>query len=151
MFCAHIGAGLLGKKFSAKVPIGGLVVVAFLPDILGLPAVVFPDANLDLVPWTHGLSMCVIWAAMAGLVATWITHELRDGVVVGLLVLSHWVLDFISWPLLFTGRLPLFFSESPEVGLGLYSSVAGSIVGEIVGLLFAGVMVYTLARGKMRR
>jgi len=140
MFCAHIGVGLVGKKFAPKIPAGALVSAAFLPDILSIPAAF---AEGDLVAWTHGLAMCVVWAAAAGLVVTLRGGALREGLAIGLLVLSHWVLDFISWPLPFTGRLPLLFAGSPEVGLGMYSTMPGFIGGEIMGLLF---VVYLLAR-----
>jgi hypothetical protein len=150
MFCGHIGAGLVGKKLSPGVPVGALIAAAFLPDILGVPGMVFPKMGRELVPWTHGLLMCGIWAVAVAVVGAVIRHELRGGLVLGLLVLGHWVLDFVawpvSWPVSLTGRLPILFAGSPEVGLGLYSSVAGFVAGEVAGVLFVGVMIWVLAR-----
>jgi hypothetical protein len=146
MFFGHIGVGLAAKRVTPKVPLGVLVPVALLPDILGIPGVLLPHLGFDFVPWTHGFFMSVIWSVTAGLVAALISRNSRASLVIGLLVLSHWVLDFISWPLIFKRGLPLLFAGSPEVGLGWYSTIAGSITGEIVGLLFVGVMIYILTR-----
>lgn len=74
------------------------------------------------------------------LVAVLISRDLRAGAVIGLLVLSHWVLDFVAWPMDFNRGLPLLFSGSPEVGLGLYSTTAGSIAGEVIGLILVVII-----------
>jgi len=56
--------------------------------------------------------------------------------VVGLLVLSHWVLDFITH----RPDMPLY-PGSVTVGLGLWNSVAGTLIVE--GLLFVtGTVIY---------
>jgi hypothetical protein len=85
--------------------------------------------------------MSVILSLLAALLAARIYRDHRAGVVVGLLVFSHWVLDFIFHPIplsSFSWRswqwsyghplpsdLPLLFGNSPKVGLGLYNSISG--------------------------
>ena len=63
-----------------------------------------------------------------------------------MLVLSHWVLDLITHG----PDLPLAPGAGPKVGLGLWNSVAGTLMFE--GLIFAaGIIIYTGAtRAKNR-
>src|SRR2546426_5806473 len=57
-------------------------------------------------------------------------------IVVALLVVSHWVLDFVTH----APDMPLY-PGSPRVGLGLWNSVAGTVIVE--GLMFAaGTWIY---------
>src|SRR5207237_696934 len=41
-------------------------------------------------PWSHGLFMSVVWSAIAVLVAWRVSDSVRTGVLVGLVVYSHW-------------------------------------------------------------
>ena len=52
---------------------------------------------------------------------------------VGLLVVSHWLLDFIAH----APDMPILF-YSPKFGLGLWNSVVGTLAVE--GLMFAGAI-----------
>jgi len=100
--------------------------------------------------------MSTVWSALAGLLGVRVFRDNRTGAVLGLLVFSHWVLDFISHPMArVTLRpfsvtpaagpdLPILFDRSPKVGLGLYNSVGGVIAGVVieVGLLALGIVSY---------
>jgi hypothetical protein len=84
--------------------------------------------------------MSVVWSVVAALLAARIYRDRHPGAVVGFLVLSHWVLDFVSHPIPFPSfswrswrwsyghplpsDLPLLFGSSPKVGLGLYNSIS---------------------------
>jgi len=59
----------------------------------------------------------------------------RGAFVLGFLVVSHWILDFITH----RPDLPLTPWLDTKVGLGLWNSVAGTVVVEV--LLF-GIMVF---------
>jgi hypothetical protein len=52
-------------------------------------------------PWSHGLFMSVVWSLVAALLVARIYRSKRAGTVVGLLVFSHWMLDFVSHPIPF--------------------------------------------------
>jgi hypothetical protein len=56
----------------------------------------------------------------------WRSRGAAAGLIVGLLVLSHWVLDAITH----RPDLPLWPGASPLVGLGLWNAVAASDLGE---------------------
>ena len=64
------------------------------------------------------------------------THYGRGAFVVGLLVVSHWVLDYI----VHIPDLPLY-PGGPKLGLGLWNSVGGTVIVE-AALFIAGLGVY---------
>jgi len=103
--------------------------------------------------------MSVIWSVAAALLAVRVYREYRAGLVVGLLVFSHCVLDFISHPIPFSSfswrswqwsfghslppDLPLLFAGSPKVGLGLYNSISAVKATALeLGMLVLGGVVY---------
>jgi hypothetical protein len=92
------------------------------------------------IPWSHGLFMSVIWSLVAAGIAYLFYHNMRISSIFGLVVISHWLLDFIVHP----PELPLFFSQSHMVGLGLWSSPATFAVANIleVALLAGGLILY---------
>ena len=106
---------------------------------------VSPDANaflrLDLYdyPWSHSLATTLLWAALFAAAILLRARDLRAALVVGFVVLSHWMLDFLSH----RADMPLW-PGGPRVGLGLWNSVGGTVVVE--GLFFAvGVWLYFTA------
>jgi hypothetical protein len=153
MFFGHIAVGLAAKPVAPKVPLGVLLVSATAIDTLaGVFAVVGLEtvdaSGNSVVPWSHGLFMAVVWAIVAFGVAFFLSRDRQVSIVIGLVVFSHWVLDFVSHPM-GMGQdlppdLPLLFQGSPKVGLGLYNSVPAALITEF-GLFIAGVAFY-LAR-----
>jgi len=153
MFAGHLAVALGAKKVEPKLPLPVLVVSAFGADVLwpvfllvGLETVriepgntAFTPLNFVSFPWSHSLAMLVVWGAIAGHFARRAYGSLRAGVVVSVLVVSHWVLDFVTH----RPELPLW-PFGPQVGLGLWNSVSGTI--EVEGLLLAaGIGVYNRA------
>jgi len=128
----HFAVGLAAKPVAPKVSLGVLFLATWLLDVL---AIAFAFAGIEGVksgiPWSHGLFMSVIWSVVAAFLTARIYREYRAGAVVGLLVLSHWVLDFISHPIPFSSYSwrswqwsfgnplppdsPLLFGGSPKV------------------------------------
>jgi hypothetical protein len=64
--------------------------------------------------------------------------------VIGALVISHWVLDWITH----RADMPLTVSGTSRVGLGLWNSLPGTIV--IEGLIFVGGVVAYLRATRAR-
>lgn len=157
---AHTGVGLAAKHFAPKVPLWILLVGAYTIDIIwgifffaGIEA--YPTTGVVATcPWSHGLFMSVIWTAAAVLITVLISGSLRTGLFMGALVFSHWVVDFISKPMLAAfptdSGLPLLFDGSPVVGLGMYSTQIGVNIGEY-GSLLLGLVIYIFTVRKLRK
>ncbi len=157
----HFSVGLAAKPAVPKVPLGVLLLATWILDAL---AIILGFAGIEQggaagLPWSHGLFMAIIWSVVAALMTARIYHEQRAGLIVGLLVFSHWVLDFISHPIPFSSfswrswqwsyghplpsDLPLFWGSSPKVGLGLYNSISAVEATALeFGMFIAGVAVY---------
>ena len=164
----HCAVGLAAKPAAPKVPLGILFLATLFLDIL---AVTFGFAGLERagapLPWSHGLFISLVWSVAAGLLIVRIYHDRRAGVVVGLLVFSHWVLDLISHPIPFASfswsrwqwsyghplasDLPLLFRGSPVVGLGLYNSISATEATVLeVAMFTVGAAVYVRGVARSR-
>lgn len=151
MFLGHYGLGLAAKRISPKTSLGTLWIAAQFLDLiwpifllLGIERVEVDPGNalvtpLDFVsyPLSHSLLAAVGWSLLvAGIY--WLVR--RDGsgtAIIGLLVLSHWVLD----ALVHRPDLPLYPGSSRMAGLGLWSSWRATLLLE--GVIFVwGVAVY---------
>jgi hypothetical protein len=154
----HLAIGFAAKKYAPKVPVAVILIAAYAIDLLYFIFLALGMDTLDYDPWSHSLLMAVIWSLCAGLLAASLCRELRSGLVIGLVVFSHWVLDFIVW-----GNLPLYFDPANRAGLGLYDRIGfsltplnlgpGAILAAVLesGMLFAGLAVYILFLRKSRR
>jgi hypothetical protein len=146
----HLGIGLLAKRTALRIPLIVFLAATMLLDILW---VIFAFAGIQSNVWTHGLIMAVVWSLITAVLTGLIKGNFRIGLIVGLLVFSHWVVDFITHPMGFifpkdTG-VPLFFEGSPLVGLGLYNTLGGVIIGEVV-LLIPGVIIYIMTLKRLK-
>ena len=158
----HIGFGFAAKPFVPKVHLMVLLIATELIDILWG---IFYFTGIDrgsLVgisfPWSHSLFMSVIWSVLAALLAARIYHDKRSGIIIGLLVFSHWVIDFITHPMgaILGGSpllpdLPLFFIGSSKVGLGLYNHTFTIAIVTDIGTLIIGIIIYVFYRMKLEK
>ena len=96
---------------------------------------------LDFVryPISHSLLAVVGWGMAGGALWLALTGRRRGALVVGLLVVSHWLLDLP----MHRPDLPLW-PGGPTVGGGLWGSLPATLVVEL-GLLAAGTAVYLRA------
>jgi hypothetical protein len=142
MYLGHFAVGLAVKPAAPKVSLGILLVSTQVIDILYSVFMLVRVNGTGSSPWDHGLVMSLVWSVLALGIYFAFYHDLRAGILVGFLVLSHWLCDFLSWK----DTLPIAFSESPRVGLGLYSSPLISIIGEFG--LFGAALAYYLFKTK---
>ncbi len=145
MFVGHLAVALAAKRVEPRAPLGTLVGAAFAFDLIwpvlllaGIEMVRIDPGNtaftplaFDDYPWSHSLSMAFVWAVAVGRVAAAVLRHARAGLIIGLTVLSHWVLDFF----MHRPDLPLW-PGGPEVGLGLWNSIPLTLLVE--GLLLHG-------------
>jgi hypothetical protein len=162
VFIGHFAVAFGAKKLSPRTSLGTLVLAAEWVDLIfpllllaglehaGIRAGANPLLALDLsdYPISHSLVAGVGWSLLIGGIALRVSRDVRAALVIGGAVFSHWVLDFVSH----TPDLPLW-PGGPEVGLGLWRSVAATVTVE--GLMFvAGLWLYfraTRARDRIGR
>ena len=152
MFIGHFGVGLAAKKAAPKASLGTLFLASQFIDLLwpfflifGIEKVKIDPGNtaftpFDFVhyPYSHSLIAVLIWALIFGAIYFLIKKDLKTSIWLGVLVLSHWILDFITH----RPDLPLFIgSNSPLVGLGLWNSVIATIIFE-GGIFILGVYLF---------
>jgi hypothetical protein len=112
---------------------------------------IVPNANpflrlsFDSYPWTHSLLMGIVWSLVLGGGYAAVRGDRASGVIVGLLVSSHWVLDWITH----VPDLPLY-PGGARVGLGLWRSMTATMVVEAV-IFVVGLAVYARVTRAMDR
>jgi hypothetical protein len=142
----HFAIAFAAKPVAPKAPLWLLLVATEILDLLafGFMAIGIEHGGPEpSFAWSHGLLMSVVWSVVAGAITFLFCRNRRISLAIGLLVFSHWVLDFISH----YHDLPLLFNDSPLVGLGLESSIPIGIIMEF-SMLAAGVAIYLLTRKK---
>lgn len=96
----------------------------------------FTPLDLAYYPWSHSLLLLVIWATAFALVYYSLTHYRAGTIAVWIGVVSHWVLDWVSH----RPDMPLY-PGGPRFGLGLWNSIAGTLVVEMI-MFSTGVWLY---------
>jgi membrane-bound metal-dependent hydrolase YbcI (DUF457 family) len=147
VFVGHLAVALGIKRASPRTPLAALVAAAFGLDLLwpillliGVERVrvdpghtAFTPFDFEHYPWSHSLSMAVVWAVAVGRLAVIVLKRAAAGLLIGLALVSHWLLDYVTH----IADLPLW-PGGPEVGLGLWNSIPGTLLVE--GALFAAVL-----------
>jgi len=98
-----------------------------------------------LNPWSHGLFMSLVWSLTAVMIGYLFYKDRRSSILLGLVVFSHWLLDFLMH-----SNLPLFFNDSPLVGLGLENSGIGFLFMTIFDLVILTAAIFFYYRAKKR-
>jgi membrane-bound metal-dependent hydrolase YbcI (DUF457 family) len=158
MFVGHYSASLAAKAIEPRAPLWALVAGAQLIDI-GWAALVMagvekvrideslPGSTLDLyhMPYTHSLPAVLVWALAALLLCRFVLKlSWWPSLVVGLVVFSHWILDF----LVHRADLLLWFGGE-KVGLGWWNYPVPEQALEI-GLLGLAGMAWAWTRSRDR-
>ena len=163
MFIGHFAVAYASKRVAPRASLGWLFAACQWPDllwpILCLAGVerfriepgntAFTPLAFDYYPWSHSLVMDVVWGAVLGALYFALRRDWNGTFVVGALVVSHWVLDWVTH----RADMPLAPGVETRVGLGLWNSVAATIAIETV-MYVLGVWVYlrtTSARDKVGR
>ena len=152
MFIGHAAVAFAAKPLLPRVNLAWPLVAVFWVDLvwplfllIGIEQVKIDPGNtaftpLDFVhyPWTHSLAAGIVWAFVFGF--CFLKAGKRAAFILGLLVLSHWLLDALSH----RPDLPLWPGSDTMVGLGLWYSVPATLAVELT--MFAiGVAVYARA------
>lgn len=150
MFIGHFGVGLAAKKVAPEVNLGVLFLFCQLLDLIwpvlvllnvenvsvDHSATVVTPLNFSHYPFSHSLTATLSYSLIAGLITWRIFKSVRVGFVTFSVVLSHWILDFITH----RPDLPLFWGDE-KFGLGLWNSLWGTFFVE-VAVFILGTALY---------
>lgn len=154
MFIGHFGVAFAARAVAPRLSLGTAFLAAQFVDLLwptflllGLESVrIAPGATavtplvFEHYPWTHSLLGVAGWSLGLAAVVWALRRDPRVAAVAGALVASHWLLDAV----VHVPDLPLAPGASALVGLGLWNSMAATLLVEMP--LFAlGVWLYLRA------
>ena len=155
MFIGHLAVAFAAKRAAPRVSLGWLFAASQLADLLwpilllaGVESAriapgdtAFTPLAFDHYPWSHSLLTMAIWGALLAALYRMRTPDAgaRAGVVLALLVVSHWVLDWVTH----RPDMPLVPWGGPKLGLGLWNNVAATFAVE---LLMLGVALWMYTR-----
>lgn len=161
MFIGHYALAFGAKRIAPTVSLGMLFLACQFADLLwptllllGYERVeidpgntAFTPLNFISYPYSHSLVMLLAWAAVLALAYTTIRGgTAQAAVVIAGLVLSHFVLDFITH----RPDLPITTSGATKVGLGLWNAPIATLIIESV-MFVIGVLVYGMTRKEQGR
>ena len=152
MFVGHFAIAVGAKKYAPQVSRGMLFLACQLADLiwpslvlLGIETFEIDPGNTALTPlrfthypYSHSLLTLLVWGVLlAGIYSLMRGGGKRPAVVIALVVISHWFLDFLTH----RPDMPISPSETHLVGLGLWNNPVLAVSVEL--LLFAfGTWIY---------
>ena len=151
MFIGHFGVGFGLKRMAPRVSLGLLIAATVWADILwtvflllGWEHARISIGNtrwtpLDLYdyPCSHSLIFMALWATALALAYRACRSDTIGAVAIWIGVVSHWLLDWLTH----RPDMP-FYPNGPKHGLGLWNSIPGTLVVELV-LFVGGVLLYS--------
>jgi hypothetical protein len=151
VFIGHFALGFGAKRLVPKASLGTLFLACQLADLLW-PTLVLAGAEsfqvepgmtavtpLDFThyPYSHSLLGLAVYGLVLGLSYGVVRRDAKGVLVLGALVVSHWLLDFASH----RPDMPLTFGGAGRYGLGLWDSIGATMLVEIP-LFAGGVLLY---------
>jgi LexA-binding, inner membrane-associated putative hydrolase len=154
VFIGHFAVGFAAKKFAPRASLTPLLAAPLFLDmlwpvflLLGWEHVRIAPGDtqftpLDLYdfPWSHSLLMACVWATAFSVIYQALARYWPGTVTIWIGVVSHWVLDWVTH----RPDMPVFPRGGPKLGLGLWNSIAGTMVVELA-MLAIGVGLYVSA------
>jgi hypothetical protein len=160
MFIGHFALGFGAKRWALAVSLGTLFLAAQFVDLLwptllllgiehvrvvpGITA--FTPLDFTHYPVSHSLLAGVGWGIALGGGYALLRRNRRAAVVIGLLVLSHWMLDFVTH----RPDLPILPGVDARAGLGLWHSIPATLVVELA-IFAGGLALYARATAAVDR
>src|ERR1700722_8070548 len=157
MFLGHFGVAFAAKKAAPKTSLGTLVFAAQFADLLWPILLLFGIEKVRIVPGllaaspfdfisypiSHSLVTQLGWGALIGTIYFTVKRNGKNAILIGSLVPSHWVLDFIAH----RPDMPIY-PGGPKYGLGMWNSIPLTIAVECA-LFAAGIAIYvSMTRAK---
>jgi hypothetical protein len=151
MFLGHFALAFAARRAEPGASLGACMAAAQFPDVIwpylllaGVERVsivpgdtAFTPLRFDSYPVSHSLVAVAAWGLLFAALHWSRRRRLRAALFLGLLVVSHWVLDWVTH----RPDLPLAPGLPMKFGLGLWNSVPGTLAVEST-LFAAAVWLY---------
>jgi hypothetical protein len=151
MFLGHFGLAMAAKRIAPRVSLGTTFLAAQFLDALWPLFVLAGIESFEIVPgvtkvnpldftsypWSHSLAMAIVWGVLFAAVYGLVRKRPRDAAIVGALVVSHWLLDWV----VHRPDLALFPGDHGRHGMGLWNSLEGSLAIELA-LFILGIVIF---------
>lgn len=152
MFVGHYAIAFGAKKYAPQVSLGLLFLACQLADLiwpslvlLGIETfkiepgnTVLTPLNFTHYPYSHSLLALLVWSVLlSGIYALLQQGSKKTAMVIALVVVSHWLLDFLTH----RPDMPITLNESILLGLGLWNLPIIVVSLELI-LFSLGVWVY---------
>jgi hypothetical protein len=148
MFIGHFAVGFAAKRAVPRASLGTYVLAAVFLDVLwpvflllGIERVRIDPGNtaftpFDFVdyPWSHSLAMAAVWSLVFGGVHYFIRRDAATAKMLGAVVFSHWILDWVTH----RPDLQLLPGVEFRTGLSLWNSIPATVAVELA--LFLGAV-----------
>jgi len=152
MFIGHFAIGLLAKKDNTLPSLAMMFIAVQLLDLiwpvlvlLGIESLAIDPGNTKLThldfeyyPFSHSLLASILWGLLLAIGYFWFTKNKKGSLIIGALVLSHWILDFITH----RPDLPLSPFSETKVGLGLWNYPITEIILELLIFGLGAILYY---------
>lgn len=152
MFIGHFALALGAKKYAPQVSLGILFLACQLADLIWPNLVLLGIEKLEIepgitmmtplnflhYPYSHSLLALLLWTVIfVGIYSFLKSVGSRAAIIIGLLVISHWILDVLTH----RPDMPLTLGGPSRIGFGLWNYPVLAVTVEL--LLFAlGVWLY---------
>jgi membrane-bound metal-dependent hydrolase YbcI (DUF457 family) len=150
VFIGHFALGFAAKRLAPRVSLAVLFGAAQLADMiwpvflaLGLEQARIDPGNtamtpLDFVsyPYSHSLLFLAIWGVLLAWIYRLVAGKGRVSAVLAALVVSHWVLDFVTH----RPDMPLY-PGGTKMGLSLWNSIPATVAIE-TAMFAVGIWIY---------
>ncbi|MGH9871171.1 MAG: hypothetical protein ACRD9S_01755 [Pyrinomonadaceae bacterium] len=159
MLVGHLAVGFVAKRIEPKISLGTWILAALFSDLLVFPLLIAGIEHFDVVPaanlnraigrdivYSHSLLTNVIWAALFAAIYFLRRRYPRGALLLFAVVLSHWLLDFISH----RPDMQLAPGMHQVFGLGLWNSLYATLIVE-GGFWLLAVIIYARATRPTRR
>lgn len=152
MFIGHFGLAFGAKTAAPAASLGTLFAACQVADLLWPTLLLLGYERVEIAPgitrvtpldfvsypYSHSLVALVLWSAAFGVAYAAIRRaRIVPAVTIALLVVSHWLLDYVTH----RPDLPLTLTGPERFGLGLWNSVAGTLVIELA-IFGVGLLLY---------
>ena len=142
MFIGHFGVGFVGKAAAPQASLGSLFFAAQFVDLLWPTLLLLGIERVRIVPGitavtplvfehypvSHSLLAVTGWGFLIALVYCAARRYPRGAIVLGLAVISHWLLDAI----VHRPDLPLYPGGAQRIGFNLWSSPGATLAAEFL-------------------